>query len=98
MQVGVDIGGTFTDLVLCEDGGLRIHPEDPAEAMLIGLQTLLSKRRGTVQRITHGSTVATNAILERKGARTALLTTGGSATSWPSGARTAPIRTRYSRR
>jgi len=82
MQVGVDIGGTFTDFVLCEDGGLRIHkilstPEDPAEAMLVGLQALLSEGRGTVQRITHGSTVATNAILERKGARTALVTTGG---------------------
>jgi N-methylhydantoinase A len=78
----VDIGGTFTDFVLSEDGGLRIHkilstPSDPAQAMLTGLQALLGEARGIVQRITHGSTVATNAILERKGARTALITTHG---------------------
>jgi N-methylhydantoinase A len=82
MQVGVDIGGTFTDLVLSEDGGLRIHkvlstPHDPAQAMVAGLQTLLAEARGAVRRVTHGSTVATNTILERKGARTALITTQG---------------------
>lgn len=79
MLVGVDIGGTFTDLVLSEDGRLRIHkllstPRNPAEAMLNGLQAV-----GAVAgaRVSHGSTVATNAILERKGARTALITTSG---------------------
>jgi N-methylhydantoinase A len=82
MQVGVDIGGTFTDFVLSEDGELRVHkvlstPHDPAEAMLAGLEALLPEAAGGVQRITHGSTVGTNAILERKGARTALITTEG---------------------
>jgi N-methylhydantoinase A len=82
MLVGVDIGGTFTDLVLSGDGDLRIHkvlstPRDPARAMILGLQDLLSGDLGRVERITHGSTVATNAILERKGARTALITTQG---------------------
>ncbi|MGD2178338.1 MAG: hydantoinase/oxoprolinase family protein [Anaerolineae bacterium] len=82
MQVGVDIGGTFTDLVLSGPGGFRIHkvlstPHDPAQAMLVGLPALLFEGLGAVQRITHGSTVATNAILERKGARTALITTQG---------------------
>ncbi len=82
MQVGVDIGGTFTDLVVSEDDGLRIHkvlstPHDPAQAMVAGLQTLLAGTRGAVRRVTHGSTVATNAILERKRARTALITTQG---------------------
>ena len=82
MLVGVDIGGTFTDFVLSEDGSLDIHkvlstPHDPAQAMLAGLQMLLSQSQGTVRRIIHGSTVATNAILERKGPRTALITTQG---------------------
>jgi N-methylhydantoinase A len=77
--VGVDIGGTFTDLVVSEDGKLRIHklfstPPDPAQAMLAGLTALT---HGRVARVAHGSTVATNAILERKGARTALITTQG---------------------
>src|SRR5262245_19183808 len=79
MLVGVDIGGTVTDLVLSVDGRLHIHkllstPHNPAEAMLAGLQAV-----GAVAgaRISHGSTVATNAILERKGARTALITTKG---------------------
>lgn len=81
MLVGVDIGGTFTDLVVVDEtsGSLRIHklfstPRDPAEAMLIGLQALTD---GRAYRVAHGSTVATNAILERKGARTALITTQG---------------------
>ncbi|MBX3086742.1 MAG: hydantoinase/oxoprolinase family protein [Anaerolineae bacterium] len=77
--VGVDIGGTFTDLVVSEDGQLRIHklfstPSDPAQAMLAGLDALTN---GRAARVAHGSTVATNAILERKGARTALITTHG---------------------
>ena len=79
MFAGVDIGGTFTDLVLSVDGTLRIHkllstPRNPAEAMLNGLQAV-GAVAGT--RVSHGSTVATNAILERKGARTALITTQG---------------------
>ncbi|HLA44030.1 MAG TPA: hydantoinase/oxoprolinase family protein, partial [Aggregatilineales bacterium] len=79
MFVGVDIGGTFTDLVSSENGLMKIHkllstPYNPAEAMLAGLTALQVK---TDAQISHGSTVATNAILERKGARTALITTQG---------------------
>lgn len=79
MDIGVDIGGTFTDLVLSVDGQLQIHkllstPHNPAEAMLAGLQALGATPGA---HIAHGSTVATNAILERKGARTALITTEG---------------------
>jgi N-methylhydantoinase A len=82
MQAGVDIGGTFTDFVLTEDGGLRIHkvlstPRDPAQAMLNGLRALVCGKDAAIRRVTHGSTVATNAILEREGARTALITTQG---------------------
>ena len=82
MLIGVDIGGTFTDLVLSQDGQLHIHklpstPRNPAEAMLAGLQAMTGGQLQRLERVAHGSTVATNAILERKGARTALITTQG---------------------
>src|SRR5260221_10428163 len=80
MLIGVDIGGTFTDLVVNDNGRLRIHkllsrPDDPSRAMLTGL-TAVNPTQKAMQ-VAHGSTVATNAILERKGARTALITTQG---------------------
>ena len=82
MRVGVDIGGTFTDLVLEEDGRLHVHKllstsNDPSQAMLTGLQQLLGDNLAALQRLAHGSTVATNAILQRRGARFALITTQG---------------------
>ena len=82
MFAGVDIGGTFTDLVLNVDGQLRIHkllstPHAPAQAMLDGLRAITDGALETLRRVSHGSTVATNAILERKGARCALITTEG---------------------
>jgi N-methylhydantoinase A len=81
-MVGVDIGGTFTDLVVSVDGQLKIHkllstPANPADAMLAGLETITPGGLQALQRVSHGSTVATNAILERKGAKTALITTKG---------------------
>jgi N-methylhydantoinase A len=87
MRVAFDIGGTFTDFVL-EDvraGSLRFHkvpttPGDPAVAVLQGLDTLLKTAKvaaAEVGGILHATTVATNAILERKGAKTALITTAG---------------------
>ena len=87
MRVAFDIGGTFTDFVL-EDGragALHFHkvpttPRDPAKAVLEGLAVLLQNAKvafGEVSSILHATTVATNAILERKGARTALITTEG---------------------
>lgn len=82
MHVGVDIGGTFTDLVVDDQGHLRIHkllstPENPARAMLAGLKALALGGLASIKTVSHGSTVATNAILERKGARTALITSRG---------------------
>jgi N-methylhydantoinase A len=82
MLVGVDIGGTFTDLVLSVDGYMSIYklpstPENPAEAMLAGLQAITNKGVVKLDWVAHGSTVATNAILERKGAKTAFITTQG---------------------
>jgi len=86
-QVGLDIGGTFTDYVLFdrEGGSLRINkrlttPSDPAEGALAGLDELLGfagialEDVGTVL---HGTTLVTNAIIERRGRPTGLLTTKG---------------------
>lgn len=82
MLVGVDIGGTFTDLILSVNGQLRIHkllstPVNPARAMLEGLETIAPDGLSSLRQVAHGSTVATNAILERKGAKIALITTQG---------------------
>ncbi len=82
MRIGVDIGGTFTDLVLSAEGHLRIDkllstPDDPARAMLAGLEAITPGGLSAVTQVAHGSTVATNAILERSGAKTALITTAG---------------------
>src|SRR5712692_7904924 len=81
--VGVDVGGTFTDVtaVDTESGEIRIgkvpsQPLDEAAAELAGLAAL-GIESGAVRRLVHGTTVGTNAILERRGARVALLTTAG---------------------
>jgi N-methylhydantoinase A len=78
-RVGVDTGGTFTDFVVVEDGKVRVFkeistPQQPDHAIMRGLERM---GRGEMPDLVHGSTVATNALLERKGARTALLTTAG---------------------
>jgi N-methylhydantoinase A/oxoprolinase/acetone carboxylase beta subunit len=81
--IGVDTGGTFTDLLCLDARGLRVHklrstPDDPSVAILQGIGELLgSADADTKVAVTHGSTVATNAVLERKGARVALVTTAG---------------------
>ncbi len=95
--IGIDVGGTFTDFVLLEDGHIRVHkspttPDDQSRGIVAGLSELssfpslseapspLSQNGGGVGGgglIVHGTTAATNALLERKGARTALLTTAG---------------------
>src|SRR5437762_2282556 len=89
-RIGVDVGGTFTDLVAIDEGGLTTlakvpsTPEDPSLGVLEGLSQLAGRfglgrtalLRDT-ERIVHGTTVATNALLEHKGARLGLLTTEG---------------------
>jgi N-methylhydantoinase A len=79
MIIGVDTGGTFTDFVYKKDDTWGVYkilstPSNPAEAVLNGLRHLA---QGKKKQIIHGSTVATNAILERNGARTALITNQG---------------------
>lgn len=78
--LGVDTGGTFTDFVLYDGQGLRVHkvlstPHAPEEAILQGINELGLATSGL--RVVHGSTVATNAVLERKGVRTAYITNRG---------------------
>jgi N-methylhydantoinase A/oxoprolinase/acetone carboxylase beta subunit len=80
MRIGIDAGGTFTDFVVLHDDGrletfkFRSEPHAPASVVLAGLERAAAGRSAEV---IHGSTVATNALLERKGARTALVTTAG---------------------
>ncbi|MFQ6015739.1 MAG: hydantoinase/oxoprolinase family protein [Anaerolineae bacterium] len=84
MRIGIDIGGTFTDFVFVEDEEepprvwtykVLSTPRNPSQAVVEGLKVIGHK--GGKREIVHGSTVATNALLERKGAVTALLTTRG---------------------
>lgn len=85
LRIAVDIGGTFTDVVL-EEGGRRLTrkllttPQRPEEAVLEGMRLILADAgRGfpDVTVFVHGTTLATNAVIERRGARTALLATDG---------------------
>jgi N-methylhydantoinase A len=83
LWLGIDVGGTFTDLVLYDEatGVIRLEktpstPHDHADGMLTGIGRLAVALE-TVARIAHGTTVATNTALERSGARTAVVTTRG---------------------
>jgi N-methylhydantoinase A len=87
VRAGVDIGGTFTDFVVFDEATGKLEtfkrlstPDDPSRAVIGFFEEpehgTSRKSRGTTT-VVHGSTVATNAVLERKGARTALLTSRG---------------------
>jgi N-methylhydantoinase A len=83
-RVGVDTGGTFTDFVFETKGGLEIFkvastPADPSRAIAAGLRTISEKTGLPLAgiEVIHGTTVGTNALLQRRGARTALVTTRG---------------------
>ncbi len=87
LRIGIDVGGTFTDVVAADPASGRIWhhkqpstPEDPARAILLGTTGVLSKAGASGADVVffgHGTTVTTNMILERKGARLAVLTTRG---------------------
>src|SRR5690349_17604788 len=89
-RIGIDVGGTFTDLVAVDPSGratltkVASTPRDPSIGVLAGLASLaealdlsLNRLFGETERIVHGTTVATNALLEHKGAKVGLLTTEG---------------------
>ncbi len=82
-RIGIDVGGTFTDFVLydTESGDIRTlkvptTPKDPTSAMMVGISRLAIDA-SEISGATHGTTIGTNALIARKGARTALLTTEG---------------------
>jgi N-methylhydantoinase A/oxoprolinase/acetone carboxylase beta subunit len=86
VQIGVDIGGTFTDIVALDDKGrlaltkVPSTPKDLLDGIAVAVTRVLAlagARPADVERFIHGTTVATNAILEQKGAVTAVLTTEG---------------------
>ena len=87
-RLGVDVGGTFTDLFLVSEGNggaqFRVKtpstPHDPSEGVLTGVRRICDEAGigvDELQNILHGTTVATNAVLESKGARVGLITTEG---------------------
>src|SRR6478752_4357579 len=85
MLIGVDVGGTFTDAVLALDGRLitakaPTTPEDQSEGVMAAIEAALEKAgadAGDIDEFSHGMTVATNALLEGRGARTAFVATEG---------------------
>ena len=83
-RVGVDTGGTFTDFVYAASGDIHVFkvastPDDPSRAITEGLRRIIEEHYTPVARIevVHGTTVGTNALLQRRGARVALVTTSG---------------------
>ena len=88
--IGIDVGGTYTDLVAIDESGKTVFakspstPSDQSIGVMAGLEELARRLKltraemlGVTDRVVHGTTVATNALLERKGAKVALLTTEG---------------------
>jgi N-methylhydantoinase A len=81
LRLGVDVGGTFTDLVALGEGRILTAkvpstPSDQSEGVMNAIEAS-EIEAGAVIALAHGMTVATNALLERRGARTALVTTAG---------------------
>lgn len=87
LHVGIDVGGTFTDFALMDDrtGAVRLgkvltSADDPSRAVLDGLESLVhaaGRRTDELSHVVHATTVATNTVIQRRGAATALLTTEG---------------------
>ena len=86
MIVGIEVGGTFTDLIAVRSSGATViqktpsTPHDPSAAAITGLRELLTRvgaRGEEIAELLHGSTIAANALIQRRGARVAMLTTEG---------------------
>ena len=87
LSLAIDIGGTFTDIVVYDPHTPRHYiykeyttPDDPARGVLTGVRALLERDRiaaSSITRVVHATTLFTNALIERKGAVTALVTTEG---------------------
>jgi N-methylhydantoinase B/oxoprolinase/acetone carboxylase alpha subunit len=86
VRIGIDIGGTFTDVILIDASGTRWHakvrstPEDASQGVISGIQRVLDQAQVTpkaIEYLLHGTTVATNTVLQRQGATISLLVTGG---------------------
>src|SRR4051812_35712149 len=85
--IGVDVGGTFTDLVFCDmqSGEVAIHkvsttPDDPSRGVMTGIRELCDQNDvdpSEIDYVFHGTTTATNAVLENKGAKAGLITNEG---------------------
>src|SRR5690606_8223185 len=86
-RIGVDIGGTFTDLALVDDRNGRIFthkllttPDSPEQAVIEGVTAILQLAGGDIRQVTHlvhGTTLVTNALIERRGCRVGMLVTKG---------------------
>ena len=108
LKLGVDVGGTFTDLCLLQDDAgevwvekLESTPGDQSLAFVSGVQKVLEGAGldpDEIDFLVHGTTVATNALLEHKGARTALVTTKGFRDVLEIGTSSAPPSTIFSKR
>lgn len=85
-RIGVDVGGTFTDFIYVDDNGkIEVYktsttPHDPSIGMMEGINAICDKlniKHNEIQEIFHGTTIATNMVLEHKGARAGMITTKG---------------------
>lgn len=85
-RIGVDVGGTFTDFIYVDDNGkIEVYktsttPHDPSIGMMEGINAICDKlniKHNEIQEIFHGTTIATNMVLEHKGARAGMITTNG---------------------
>ena len=99
MRVAVDTGGTFTDCVFLIDGELKVLKlfSTPADPSLAVLDALAKIQAGSAPEVRHGTTIGTNAMLERKGARVAFVTTAGFEDTIAIGRQTRPNSTTGSR-
>jgi N-methylhydantoinase A len=108
LRIGVDVGGTFTDLALVDEatGRITFHkvpstPHDPSQAIETGILGILALAKGAPAEVVflgHGTTVATNMVIERRGAKTGLLTTQGFRDVLEIGRQTRPYLYDYTRK